>query len=141
MVSLNPLFSGSQISSTPERSMAKQINSAREVRSDKKDDYKFPVTIEMLDVLTRRVRDLNRRSRQVTHMTEYNSKLLALGLQKDPSYFEPVEYADTKKYKHAKLSQFHSDKLFELTILWGGCSRREAVYRIMYNLVQKGDLL
>lgn len=113
----------------------------RQMRSDKKDDVKFPVTDDMWNMLTwgyRRYKKLH--PKEEIFQTGYNSKLMEKALALDPSSFAEVEYKDTKVYKHVKLIQFYSDKLFDLQLLWK-CSEREAAFRVMWNILKKGELL
>lgn len=144
MGNLNPIFNpGTQSKQVEDRTSNRpSINQiSRATRSDKKDDIKFPVTKEMLEALTRGYRDYKKKRRGQLFQTGYNTLLLENALNhKHESYFASVEYKDTKIYKHVKLTQYYSDKVFELMLLWN-CSAREAVYRIFFTLVERNDTL
>jgi hypothetical protein len=113
----------------------------RKIRSDKTRDIKFPVTPEIEEALKRRA-EVYRPRKQKVNQTVYNTKALlnALDKLKDPVNFPTVEYSDTKRYLHVKLIEYWHDKIFDLHLIWG-CSKREVVYRIMYDMVKKGELL
>ncbi|TVY07307.1 hypothetical protein [Paenibacillus cremeus] len=118
----------------------KAAKKSRQVRSDKKDDIKFPVTDAMLEALTRSYRIYKKRHRGELFETGYHTLLLEKALMKDVSMFPEVPYQDTKMYKHVNLVQFYSDKVFELALKWK-CSQRKAIFRIMYTLVERNELL
>lgn len=136
---------------TPEKKGKKQTksflsaathNAPREMRSDKLDDVKFPVTPEMYEALSSAFRKYKKLYRQnLLFQTGYNTLLIQTALMNYPTdFFLPVQYEDTKNYKHVKLNQFYSEQLFKLKVEWQ-CSMREAAYRVIRNVIDRGELL
>lgn len=98
---------------------------------------KFPVTADQSRLLRSR-----KRLPKFQHvgMVQMCSDLLAQAADTykvNPSYFKPLDYRDTYKYKTVHVSARTYDVILEAADEWV-CSEREAVYRLVINLVERG---
>lgn len=103
----------------------------RKTRSDKVTDIKFPVTGEQ----RRELRALAIGRKLGDRQTLYNTKLLQAAIE-DAGSCSELEYKDTGKYMHVKPTQVANEKIEQLMLNWG-CSKRQAVHRLMINAIRR----
>lgn len=132
---INPLLVQATAGAKPTTTTIAQATGARiterKTRSDKMVDIKFPVTREQ----RRELRTLAIGRKLGDRQTFFNTKLLQTAIA-NAGHCAELDYKDSGQYMHVKPTQVANEEIEKLMLDWG-CSKRQAVHRLMINAMQR----